>query len=401
MTLVGCAVGGSSPQERSNEDNTPIANEDSTSALQPEVTAGGPSDPVAVSSGGTGVSVQDDNVLITDECAGVSARAEVEFLPTDVIWAIDTSGSMNASFPAIQQALNDFSQRVIDAGIDAHIILLAGAEPFLGSNTGLCVPPPLGSGQCGAAATPGGAAADSLEPGFLHLDLPFGMTMGIPTLLDNYESYKHLLRPNALTQFVMTEDGPPLQTTQQVIDHIEGRMSATFTPAWDPPLSPESWVFNGVICKDGIGIGTCILAFGVPVTTLELIEMTGGLLSNLDDAGNGSGQDPFSDLLDKLAEAVIVGAQVSCEYTIPEAPAGETFNRDMVNVIYSSSQKAPVLYPKIPDDKSCDDNEGWRYDDPNSPSKVILCPAACTTVQNDMNAAIDVKFGCETQLLII
>jgi len=337
-----------------------------------------------------------------DECAGVTAQAEVEFLPTDVIWAIDTSGSMSASFPAIQQALNDFSQRVIDAGIDAHIILLAGAEGGMGSDTGFCMPPPLGSGQCGAGSTPGRAAADSLEPGFLHLDTPFGMTMGIPVLLDNYESYKHLLRPNALTQFVLTEDGPPLATAQQVIDHIEGRASATFTPPWNPPLASGSWVFNGVICKDGIGVGTCILALGgVPATALELIEMTGGLVSNLDDAGNGSGQDPFSELLAKLAEAVIVGAQVSCEYTIPEAPEGETFNRDMVNVIYSNAQQAPVLFPKIPDDKSCDDNQGWQYDDPNSPSKVILCPAACDVVQNDMNAIVDVKFGCETELLII
>lgn len=370
-------------------------------AVQPQGTAGVPAEQVGISPGGTIASGLNADDLISNECAGVTAQTEVEFLPTDVIWAIDTSGSMNASFPAIKQALNDFSQRVIDAGIDAHIILLAGAEPAMGSDTGLCVPPPLGSGECGVGSTPGGAATDSREPTFLHLNLPFGMTAGIPTLLDNYNSYKHLLRPNALTQLVLTEDGPPFPTAQQVVDHIEGRASATFTPPWDPPLASGSWVFNGVICKDGTGVGTCILAFGVPQTTLDLIEMTGGLVSNLDDAGNNSGKDPFSELLAKLAEAVIIGAQVSCEYAIPAAPAGETFSRDMVNVIYSNPQQGSILYPKIPDDKSCDDNEGWHYDDLNSPSKVILCPAACATVQSDVNARVDVKFGCETKILVI
>jgi hypothetical protein len=334
--------------------------------------------------------------LAGDQCGGVSARAEVELLPTDVIWAIDTSGSMNASYPAIQRALTAFSQKVADAGVDAHIVLLAGAAGGLGGQ-GFCVPEPLGSGRCGPATAPGGPAADSREPELLHLDLPFGSTAGMATLLDNYDRYKHLLRPNARTQLVLTEDGAPPMTAAAVTAHVEGRTSATFTPPWSPGLAAGSYQWNGVVCSNGTGIGTCLLAFGLPQTTLDLVQSTGGLVSNLDDAG-GAAADPFAELLDKLAETVIVGAQVSCDYEIPPAPAGETFDRELVNVAYSSGMQS-ITFPRAGADVECGQEAAWKYDDELAPTRVLLCPAACERVQADPAAQVDVRFGCATELL--
>jgi hypothetical protein len=296
---------------------------------------------------------------------------------------------MIGSFPAIQQALATFSQQVIDAGIDAHIILLAGAD--------LCVPAPLGSGSCGGAAA-GGAAADSREPAFLHLDLPFGATLGMATLLDNHESYKHLLRPNARTQLVLTEDGAPPMTAAAVTEHIEGRASATLAQPWSPGLAPASYQWNGVVCQTGTGVGTCLFAFVAPQTTLDLIAATGGLVSDLDAAGNPGAADPFAALLDKLAEAVIIGAKVSCDYAIPAAPEGETFDRDRVNVAYSSGA-ASVTFPRATEQIECGDELAWKYDDEAAPTRVVLCPAACAEVQADPDALIDVRFGCESVLL--
>ena len=329
-----------------------------------------------------------------DSCPFVSSRAVPETLPTDIVWAIDTSGSMFATFPAIQQALTDFSQKVSSAGIDAHIVLLAGAE-------GLCVPGPLGSGMCGPAPLPGLAAVDSNEPTLLHLDTPFASTQGMQTMLGNYDNFKHLLRPNALTHLVMTEDGAPPMTAQQVVDHLEGRATATlFGTAWDPGLRPGSWVFHGVICQDGIGAGTCLFALGdVPVTTLDLISQTGGLVRNLDDASFGSGLDPFADLLATLAERVIVGARVSCEYAIPALPGGATLNTDEVNVALIGDGGASTLLPQVPSAEDCEGREAWAYDDPQSPSRVTLCPAACQKAQGSTTGGIDVRFGCGTVTL--
>ncbi len=321
-----------------------------------------------------------------DSCAGVQERAEARLLPSDVIWAIDTSGSMTASFPSIQQALNDFSSRVIAAGVDARIILLAGS--------GLCVPLPLGSGQCGPALA-GSPALDTREPEFLHLDLPFGWSQGMSVILDNHPLYSHLLRPDSHVQFVLTEDGPPPMTSADVVDRIEGR---GLNP-WNPPLAPGSWTFNGIVCMNGMGVGTCLISMAVPTTTLELIQNTSGIVADLDLAGQ-PGADPFADLLDKLATAVIVGARISCEYAIPPPPPGETFDRDRVNVVYTDGQGGQVTYPMVPAHLGCEDKQGWKYDDEAQPGKVVLCPAACEAVQQDLEAQISVEFGCETLVLL-
>jgi len=330
-----------------------------------------------------------------DGCVGVMAKAEGQLLPTDVIWAIDTSGSMTSSFPAIQAALTEFSTRMVAAGIDARIVLLAGAEAGFGGGAGLCVPGPLGSGQCGTtgADLP---AADSLDPAFLHLDTPFGANQGMGVILDKHPLYEHMLRPGAWTQIVLTEDGIPPVAAGAVVDHLEGRASATATAPWSPPLAPATWQFNGIVCKDGPGVGTCTFLAAVPTTTLELITATGGLLSNLDDAGVMGAADPFSDLLDRLAEAVIVGARVGCEYDIPQPPDGEALDPNLVNVIHAGSA-GTLLYPRIADGAACDDQLGWDYDDPAAPTQVVLCPAACQAVQTDPQSQVDVRFGCATQ----
>jgi hypothetical protein len=314
---------------------------------------------------------------------------------------------MFAAIVPIQQALDAFSRRVIEAGVDTRVILLSGAE--------LCVAPPLGSGQCAAPSggnmagmsgmpmrnvpSPlGKPAADSREPVFLHLDTPFGADQGMVVLLDNYPGYKHLLRGNARTQLLITEDGVSPYATQAVIDHVEGRASATTMPAWMPGLSAKSWTFNGIVCQKGWGLGTCVAALQPPASTLELIDATGGLVADLMNVGV-AGSDPFAQLLDKLAENVIVGAQVSCDYKIPAPPSGMSFDPEQVNVVYTDGDANEVTFPRTANMSPCDQHEAWHYDVPEAPESVRLCPAACERVQRDPAARVDVKFGCNTTVL--
>lgn len=330
-------------------------------------------------------------------CGSVGAEAKAQLLPSDIIWAIDTSGSMSASFPAIQQALVDFSDKVVAAGIDAHIILLAGA--------GLCVPPPLGSGMCGVGSTspipiaapgPPASAPDTQPPALIHLNAIFGGNFGMGTILGNYDLYKEHLRPNARTQLVMTEDGAPPYTADAVTAHIEGRQSATGAPAWDPPLRPNHYVWNGVVCANGVGVGACNAFSSVPTSLLELIKNTGGILGDLDQAGT-AGRDPFGPLLNELALAVIEGATLSCEYEIPTPPKGEQFDRDRVNVVYTSNkQGAKITFPRFDTLEQCADREGWTYDDPANPKRVLLCAKACESVQKERDGSMRVEFGCAT-----
>jgi hypothetical protein len=50
----------------------------------------------------------------------------------------------------------------------------------------------------------------------------------------------------------------------------------------------------------------------------------------------------------------------------------------------------------VPTSADCTNAGGWYYDNPAAPTKVILCPATCMTVQADSNAKVDVQFGCDT-----
>lgn len=333
-------------------------------------------------------------------CAGINAAAEAKLLPVDIVWAIDDSGSMAPSFPAIQAALNRFSSDIAGAGIDAHIVLLAGQ--------GICVPAPLGSGQCGVGGGLGGGiggggivapgrAPDSKTPSFLHLDTPFGYSAGMGVILDNFPHYKQMLRADARTHLVLTEDGAPPMAPAAVIEHVEGRRGATAAGPWSPALKPGAWTFNGVVCKNGLGGGACLTAFQVPQTTLSLITSTGGVLSDLSQAG-AAGADPFASLLQALATKVIVGAELSCEYDIPPPPAGQSFDRNLVNVLYTQEPQPEKLIPRAP--SSCDAKTTWRYDNDTQPTKIVLCPAACSEVRARQGAKLRVQFGCATTVLL-
>jgi len=334
-----------------------------------------------------------------ESCAGIEAEADARLLPVDIIWAIDGSGSMVPSFPAIQAALNKFSGDVEAAGIDAHIVLL--------TSQALCVPAPLGSGKCGAAGLPLGpglpgagapaSAPDSNPPRLLHLDVSFGYGEGMPVLLNNFVHFKQALRADARTQLVLTEDGAPPMSAQAVIDHIEGRTSATGTPAWSPGLVADSWIFSGVICKNGLGGGACLTAFLLPETTSALIELSGGVSEDLSLAGQ-QGSDPFAGLLQELAAKVIVGAELSCEYDIPEVPAGQTFDRGLVNVLYGTGGSDKEVFPYAED--ACRDAVAWHYDDNDAPTKILLCPKACERARTSEDGKLEVKFGCQTTLLL-
>jgi hypothetical protein len=42
---------------------------------------------------------------------------------------------------------------------------------------------------------------------------------------------------------------------------------------------------------------------------------------------------------------------------------------------------------------------GWYYDDPAAPKKVVLCQDACSTATSSSTGRIDVVFGCKTNIL--
>jgi hypothetical protein len=68
-----------------------------------------------------------------------------------------------------------------------------------------------------------------------------------------------------------------------------------------------------------------------------------------------------------------------------------------VNVQYTPGGGMPVLLGNVANLAACDPQSGgWYYDNPANPTKIMLCPATCSTVQVDPSGAIEILLGCDT-----
>ena len=88
---------------------------------------------------------------------------------------------------------------------------------------------------------------------------------------------------------------------------------------------------------------------------------------------------------------------LSCDYRIPKAPDGQTFDARKVNVQYTPRSGAAKV---LDYNQACAAGTGWRYDDANRPTRVIACDATCDTIKNN-GSKVDIVFGCATQVVAV
>ncbi|WP_437737622.1 vWA domain-containing protein [Sorangium sp. So ce1335] len=90
----------------------------------------------------------------------------------------------------------------------------------------------------------------------------------------------------------------------------------------------------------------------------------------------------------------IRSASVSCTMAIPPAPDGRSFDKEKVRVLYTAGgSNAPT---ELSYDQGCATEGAWRYDDPASPTEIVLCVSSCDTIQADTQAVLSVDFTCES-----
>jgi hypothetical protein len=90
-----------------------------------------------------------------------------------------------------------------------------------------------------------------------------------------------------------------------------------------------------------------------------------------------------------------------CEWGIPPVPEGETFNKDMVNVVFSEPGVEDVSFGRVGGLESCVAGKGaWYYDDPENPTQVIACPDSCEYLKSVEGGVVNIQFGCETIILV-
>ena len=310
-------------------------------------------------------------------CTGVTIPAENIRQPSDIIIAIDQSGSMNLETAWVRQQINGFSQQIVQSGIDIRVVLIAGIS---GDNP-ICVDPPLGSGGC--------PTQDNNPPTFMHVDQQVESHDALERILDAYPQYGSVLRAGASKHIVVITDDESDMSAVDFDSGLKARDAALFA----------KYFFHGIVATANpatscvTGNACCFLsgtAAGEGVIYKSLISQTGGVLGDL------CLQD-FQAVWTQLSRAVIESTSLACEWVIPDPPPGETLNPGKVNVRYTGGGQQKDL-GRVEDAAACAGfRDAWYYDDNANPTKVLACPDVCAEIQAGQAQKVDIQFGCQNR----
>jgi len=88
---------------------------------------------------------------------------------------------------------------------------------------------------------------------------------------------------------------------------------------------------------------------------------------------------------------LVSGDALPCSYEIPEQVTSGELSLEQVNIeVTPGNGDDPYVIPRNDD---CD-GPGWRYDDPDQPTAILLCAASCQALKSDKQAFIRVVLGC-------
>jgi hypothetical protein len=308
-------------------------------------------------------------------CATGKAKAAVASAaePADIIFAIDSSGSMDDEIAFVQAQMNRFSQQIGASGIDARVILI-------GEEDATCIGAPLGSGRC---------PEDTKLPGYLHVARTVGSNNGLNVILDSYPEWSSQLRTNAVKSFVIVTDmcwfmfphfaatDGPNDSAAEFIRNLERLDAAMFA----------KWTFNGIFVQQD-----CPLGERIGQVYTDLVARTQGV------SGDLCLQD-FQPVFDRLSQKIVASSTVviACDWDIPAPPSGETLDLESVNIRYVDGNGAAASLGKVPVGADCPKFvNGWYYDDEQSPNFILACPQSCAQMRRSGVSEVEVLLGCKS-----
>lgn len=349
----------------------------------------------------TGVTTDGDDDT-GEICRSISEEAKQTYEPVDIVFAVDTSGSMVDEAAQVQANINSFSQQIIDSGIDVHVVMLA-ADPFL-ILPGICVPAPLGSGMC---------PADTKLPNYFHYSQPtppgpIESVDGARKLVELFPVYKPHLRPGVRKYIVIVTDDdsrnhPDSSGEAGKYNNNPGAFITDYS-AIDPMMTDgmgnRMWRMSGIYAYSA-----CANSAQVGQVWEQIVNTTGGVSGDICNCsfGNPACAPTFQGVFDELATKIIQGSKpLACQWQIPEPPMGETLDPDYVNVEFiDQGVGTPETIYHVEGASDCDPQlGGWYYDNNNSPKNIILCPLSCGKVSSaPQGSKINLLFGCKTEVI--
>lgn len=299
---------------------------------------------------------EDTGPRIEDECAQVTAVGDPIFSPVDVIWAIDTSGSMDEETELVETQLNNFVEFIELSGLDVNVVVI-------GADT-VCIPSPLSTGVC----------PDVETERYRHVRQTVGSSNAFEVISTTLPLYQDFLRPEAVKHFVV------------VSDDESGREAHWFRDEMSEGGLPF-FVFHAIVSLEGTtgmfstgcsGVHGDAEALGDRYIVMS--EITDGTASSICEPD-------WSPIFDAIAENVIAGATLPCSYGIPDLGSGLEIVFTEVDVRING-----VFLTHHETEVGCASAPGWYYDDNDAPTTVHLCSSFCGAgFEGD---EVVIEFGC-------
>ena len=279
-------------------------------------------------------------------------------VPVMLVFMFDRSGSMGqqSKWTSCSQGLNAFFSDPNSKG------LLASLQFFMQTD------------ECNVAGyqTPSVPMQPLPSPSFSGAIAGMSPGGGTPTLpalqgAIAYAQQNQMINPSSKVAVVLVTDGDPNDCNSTVAD-----------------VSAAASAVASTIPTYVIGIGS--------IASLNAIAAAGGTKQAF-IVSTTNPQQTATDL--ETALASIKGSTLGCEYQVPTAPAGQSVDYTKVNVVYTPSGGGAA--ETLTYNKTCSGNgQGWHYDNPQTPTKIEICPASCTPIEADKSGKIDIELGCDT-----
>jgi hypothetical protein len=308
-------------------------------------------------------------------CAEIEAQAANLHLPVDILWAIDSSGSMSDEIELIQERMDGFVEFMETTGIDYRVLLLAG-EHESAQSFNVCLPPPLSSVD---------SCPDQDGPRYRHVDTHVDSFNALRQFVEHYDNYSDFLRPDAAVHMVVVSDDESDLSASQFLINLRELGHQPFIDnltVHSVASEPEEMCILG-FCWDGGCSGPYGNAANAGNEYIELSEQTGGIFSNICSA-------EWDPIFASMAESVLASTRMPCAFELPETPDGLVVDYESVTISFESEDGAIVDLERVFSQDECGLGK-WHYDDHSSPSYIKICSESC----GEIFGSLEITIGCE------
>jgi hypothetical protein len=400
VALVAAILGGGCGGVRPTPFDSASSGGDGAGGSSGGISSGG------TSSGGMTFSGDDGGASTGTPPGGVScatASSEAMRQPVYLLFVLDGSGSMNqdnkwsAVVPALKSIFTQMASTG-DTGIGAGLVVFSDTND-----------PTTGSGPYPSSADVSVALVDAAHLGALDMRLGGMPQSGTPThaaLTGGYgelEAYAAAapLQPGGKKVLVLITDGVPTDDCASVPilnNYVTNPciVQAGKEVAQTPPQGPiQTFVI-------GVGTFSALSFFGVggidPTFLGNLAHAGGTGASNCNPSETTSTSDLCYFEVDPSTAPTASGLQQKFE-TALNAIRGQVVSCTYPLQGSQLSKVDPTLVNVEVDGKTIlqDPMNGWTYDNPKTPTQILLHGAACATAQNQIRAKVSIVLGCATQ----